>query len=107
MKTNNNFFRNFAINVLAVMGLGLGIFAPALGADDNEVLLDQQGDNLTLTILQAGSGNKLSGDASDGSDLVITGSNLIIDIIQDGDSNEIFGAWTGDGSGSTVWDSTF
>ena len=79
----------------------------ALGADDNEVLLDQQGDNLTLTILQAGSGNKLSGDASDGSDLVITGSNLIIDIIQDGDSNEIFGAWTGDGSGSTVWDSTF
>ena len=106
MKTKN-LFRNFAINVFAVMGLTVGLYAPALGADDNEVLLDQQGDNLTLTILQAGSGNKLSGDASDGSDLVITGSNLIIDIIQDGDSNEIFGAWTGDGSGSTVWDFYF
>ena len=32
---------------------------------------------------------------------------MIIDIIQDGDSNEIFGAWTGDGSGSTVWDFYF
>ena len=40
MKTKNNFFRNFAINVLAVMGPRLGIFAPVLGADDNEVLLD-------------------------------------------------------------------
>ena len=106
MKTRN-LFRNFAINVFAIMGLTVGLYAPALGADDNEVLLDQQGDNLTLTILQAGSGNKITGDASDGSDLVITGANLIIDIIQDGDSNEIFGAWTGDGSGSTVWDLYF
>ena len=78
MKTKN-LFKNFAINVFAVMGLTVGLFAPALGADDNEVLLDQQGDNLTLTILQAGSGNKISGDASDSADLVITGANLIID----------------------------
>ena len=106
MKTKN-LIDKFAINVFASVTLIFALASGSLAADDNEVLLDQQGDNLTLTILQAGNGNKISGDASDGSDLVITGANLIIDIIQDGNANEIFGAWTGDGSGSTVWDMYF
>jgi|TARA_B110000858_G_scaffold840_1_gene975 hypothetical protein len=106
MKTRN-FMNKIAINVFGVMGIILATMAPSLAADENEVFIDQTGDNLILTILQAGNSNKVSGDASQGSDLVISGSNLIIDIIQDGNGNEIFGAWTGNGSGSTVWDFYF
>ena len=106
MKTSN-LLHKFAINVFGVFGIILATMSPTLAADENEVFIDQQGDNLTLTILQAGNSNKVSGDASQSSDLVITGANLIIDIIQDGNGNEIFGAWTGDGSGSTVWDFYF
>ena len=51
MKTRN-LFRNFAVNVFAIVGVLAG--SQSLGATDNEVLLDQQGDNLVLTILQAG-----------------------------------------------------
>ena len=106
MKTSN-LLHKFAINVFGVFGIVLATMSPTLAADENEVFIDQQGDNLTLTILQAGNSNKVSGDVSQSSDLVITGANLIIDIIQDGNGNEIFGAWTGDGSGSTVWDFYF
>jgi hypothetical protein len=106
MKTRN-FMNKIAINVFGVMGIILATMAPSLAADENEVFIDQTGDNLILTILQAGNSNKVSGDASQGSDLVISGSSLIIDIIQDGNGNEIFGAWTGNGTGSTVWDFYF
>jgi len=106
MKTRN-FIDKIAINVFGVFGIILATMMPGLAADENEVFIDQQGDNLTLTILQAGNANKLSGNAGVSSDLAITGANLIIDIIQDGNGNEIFGAWTGDGSGSTVWDLYF
>ena len=81
--------KNLAVSVFAFACL---VISPVY-ADDNEVLLDQQGDNLTLTILQAGYGNTLSGDASQSSDLVVTGSSLIIDLIQDGNNNDMFGAW--------------
>ena len=106
MKTRN-FMNKIAINVFGVMGIILATMAPSLAADENEVFIDQTGDNLILTILQAGNSNKVSGDAAQGSDLVISGSSLIIDIIQDGNGNEIFGAWTGNGTGSTVWDFYF
>jgi len=99
MKTINK-FKMLAVSVFACIGL---LVSPVF-ADDNEVLLDQEGDNLTLTILQAGYGNTLSGDSSQGSDLVITGSSLIIDLIQDGNNNDMFGAWILDGSGSSVLD---
>ena len=102
MKTISK-FRNFAVSVFAFTCLLSG----QLIADDNEVLLDQEGDNLVLTILQAGYGNTLSGNATQGADLTLTGSNLILDLIQDGNSNDMFGSWVLDGSGSTVLDFYF
>ena len=101
MKTN--VIKQFTIQVFAIVSLIVG--SSALGATDNEVLLDQQGDNLVLTILQAGSGNQISGDASAGSDLIVTGNSLIIDVIQDGNSNKFYGDLIFDGSGSSVMDS--
>ena len=99
MKTNR-FFNKLAVSVFALIGL----MANPLSADDNEVLLDQTGDNLVLTILQAGYGNTLSGDATQSSDLVLTGSSLILDLIQDGNNNDFFGKLILDGSGSSVLD---
>jgi len=102
MKTVFN-LKKLTVSVFALIGL---LSMPLL-AEDNEVLLDQQGDNLTLTILQAGYGNTLSGDASQGSDLTLTGSSLILDLIQDGNTNDMFGSWVLDGSGSSVLDFYF
>ena len=92
--------RKLTFSVFALVGL---MSMPIL-ADDNEVLLDQEGDNLTLTILQAGYGNTLSGDATQSSDLTLTGSSLILDLIQDGNSNDMFGSWVLDGTGTSVLD---
>lgn len=92
--------KNIAFGVFALIGL----MANPVLADDNEVLLDQEGDNLTLTILQAGYGNTLSGNATQGADLTLTGSNLILDLIQDGNSNDMFGSWVLDGNGTSVLD---
>lgn len=91
---------NKAVSVFAFACL---LIAP-LSAEDNEVLLDQSGDNLVLTILQAGYGNTLSGDSTQSTDLTLTGSSLILDLIQDGNSNDMFGSWVLDGSGSSVLD---
>ena len=91
---------NLAVGVFALIGL---MFNPVL-ADDNEVLLDQTGDNLVLTILQAGTGNTVSGDATESTDLILNGNNIILDLIQDGDNNDFFGSLVLDGSGSTVLD---
>lgn len=92
--------KNLAVGVFALIGL----MANPVLADDNEVLLDQTGDNLVLTILQAGYGNTLSGDATQSSDLVLTGNSLILDLIQDGNNNDFFGKLVLDGSGSSVLD---
>ena len=92
--------KNLAVGVFAFIGL----MANPVLADDNEVLLDQTGDNLVLTILQAGTGNTVSGDSSEGSDLILNGNNIILDLIQDGDNNDFFGSLVLDGSGSTVLD---
>ena len=89
MKTIN-VLRSIAVNVFAIVGIA--VTSLSLYASDNEVLLDQQGDNLILTILQAGYGNQISATATAGAgDLVVTGGNLIIDIIQDGNSNKFYG----------------
>jgi hypothetical protein len=92
--------KNLAVGVFALIGL---MSNPVL-ADDNEVLIEQEGDNLTLTILQAGTGNTVSGNATQGADLILTGNNIILDLIQDGDNNDFFGSLVLDGSGSTVLD---
>ena len=101
MKTNKFFTK--IVGVFALVGL----MANPVVAEDNEVLLDQSGDNLVLTILQAGYGNTLSGNASQGTDLTLTGSSLILDLIQDGNTNDMFGSWVLDGSGSSVLDFYF
>jgi hypothetical protein len=92
--------KNLAVGVFALIGL---MSNPVI-ADDNEVLIDQEGDNLTLTILQAGTGNTVSGNSGATADLTLTGNNIILDLIQDGDNNDFFGALVLDGSGSTVLD---
>ena len=102
MKTSK-FLNKLAVSVFAFIGL----LSMPLVAEDNEVLLDQSGDNLTLTILQAGYGNTLSGNATQGADLTLTGSNIILDLIQDGNTNDMFGSWVLDGSGSSVLDFYF
>ena len=66
----------------------------AAGANDNEILLDQSGDTLTLTIDQIGYGNKLCGTLNSGAcatDWVFTGSNNNFDIDMIGNLNQIFG----------------
>jgi len=99
----------------AVMFLGLTATSPlalSQSATDNEILLEQVGDTLNLTILQQGYGNKISGDSTQGSDMTITGSSLNIDIDLIGNSNNFYGNmttsnstldWTITGS-SNVWD---
>jgi hypothetical protein len=97
-----------------VMTAGLMFSGVALSqsATDNEILLDQAGDTLTLVILQQGYGNKISGDSTQGSDLDINGSSLNINLDQVGNSNKFFGAITADSStydwtftgDSNVWD---
>ena len=64
------------------------------GANDNEIMLDQSGDTLTLTIDQVGYGNKLCGTISNGAcatDWVLTGSNNTFDIDMIGNLNQVFG----------------
>lgn len=102
MKT---FSRNIIASVFAT--ICLTVLSIDVAGADNEVLIDQVGDNLTLTVLQAGYGNSLSGDTGQSTDLTLTGESLIIDLIQDGNMNEVFGSWILDGSGSSVLDMYF
>lgn len=100
----NSFFATFALLFSAT--------AFSQSATDNEILLEQVGDTLNLTILQQGFGNKISGDSTQSTDLVITGSSLNIDLDQIGNSNKFYGAITSDSStldwtftgDSNVWD---
>lgn len=85
------------------------------GTNDNEILLDQSGDTLNLTIDQVGYGNKLCGSLSSGacaSDWVLTGNTLTIDIDMIGNLNQIYGPTLFDSTtvdlsltgNSNVWD---
>ena len=89
-----------------VMAFGLmfsgSVFSQS--ATDNEILIDQAGDTLTLIILQQGYGNKISGDSSESSDLAISGSTVSINLDQVGNSNKFYGAITAD---SSTYDWTF
>lgn len=70
----------------------------AQGASDNEILITQTGDNLTLTIDQNGYGNKISGDSTQSTDLTLTGSSMTLNIDQIGNSNKLYGSATSDSS---------
>lgn len=91
-------------NSLAILALAFCGTAYPQSATDNEILIEQVGDTLNLTINQQGYGNKISGDSLQGSDLVITGSTLNIDLDQVGNNNNFYGAITAD---SFTFDWTF
>jgi hypothetical protein len=103
---------NFFSTAFAVVCLGISSWASAQSATDNEILIEQVGDTLNLTINQQGYGNKISGDSTQGTDLVITGSSLTIDVDQIGNSNNFYGPITADNAtldwlftgDSNVWD---
>lgn len=102
----------FFSTAFAVVCLGISSLASAQSATDNEILIEQVGDTLNLTINQQGYGNKISGDSTQGTDLVITGSSLTIDVDQIGNSNNFYGPITADNAtldwlftgDSNVWD---
>lgn len=99
-------------SVWAVLAMFSSVNVLAQSATDNEILIEQVGDTLDLTIIQQGYGNKISGDSSQGSDMVITGSTLTIDLDQVGNNNKFYGDITADGftfdwtftGDSNVWD---
>jgi len=76
----------------------------AQGTTDNEILITQTGDTLTLTIDQNGYGNKISGDSTQSTDLTLTGSSITLNLDQIGNSNKFFGSATSD---SSVYNITF
>jgi len=102
----------FFSTAFAVICLGISSWASAQSATDNEILIEQVGDTLNLTINQQGYGNKISGDSTQGTDLVITGSSLTIDVDQIGNSNNFYGTISADNAtldwlftgDSNVWD---
>lgn len=75
-----------------LLGMMLLLGLPAQ-ASDNEVLLDQTGDNLTLDILQAGYGNKIRNLNSITGDAYLNGATNTVSIQQRGNYNDI-GIWT-------------
>jgi hypothetical protein len=90
-----------AIKVVAIGALLLPITGWTVGTTDNEIMLDQAGDTLTLTIDQVGYGNKIGGTVTSGlvaSDWILTGSTVTMDIDMIGNLNQIFGP--------TLFDST-
>jgi|TARA_R110000803_G_scaffold25524_6_gene61015 hypothetical protein len=92
--------------------MSMSSIVSAAGTTDNEILLDQQGTTLTLTIDQQGYGNKVAGDTSSATDFLITGGTVTFNLDQVGNLNKFFGplisdnatinaVFTGD---SNVWD---
>ena len=81
------------------LSLGLtGIVSAA--ADDNEIWLQQSGDNLVLNFTQRGYGNKVGGDDFSGTsiDMILTGATNSLTLLQDGDNNKLFGPFIADTS---------
>jgi hypothetical protein len=105
-------FKHFITSAFAVVCLGMSSLVFAQSTTDNEILIEQVGDTLNLTINQQGYGNKISGDSSQSTDLVITGATLNIDLDQIGNSNKFYGPITADSftmdwtftGDSNIWD---
>ena len=68
-------------------------FVFAQATDDNEIMIEQSGDTLTLYIDQVGYGNKIGGTdfSSSSSDMLITGSSLTFNLDMIGNQNLIYG----------------
>jgi hypothetical protein len=69
-------------------------------ANDNEIFIEQTGNNVELTIQQIGAGNKYGGDNFSGTsiDMTMTVSDSYLDILLDGDYNKMFGTIATTGS---------
>jgi len=112
MKAKNTSLHTFFTSAFAVVCLGMSSLVFAQSTTDNEILIEQVGDTLNLTINQQGYGNKISGDNTQSTDLVITGSSLNIDLDQIGNSNKFYGPITADSftmdwlftGDSNIWD---
>lgn len=78
-------------------------FVFAQATDDNEIMIEQSGDTLTLYIDQVGYGNKigLNDFSSSGADMTITGSSLNFNLDMIGNQNLIFGPIEMDSSALT------
>ena len=78
-------------------------FVFAQATDDNEIMIEQSGDTLSLYIDQVGYGNKIGLDdfTSSGSDMTIIGSNLTFDLDMIGNQNLIYGPIEMDSSSLT------
>lgn len=78
-------------------------FVFAQATDDNEIMIEQSGDTLTIYIDQVGYGNKIGLDdfSSSGSDMTIVGSSLTFDLDMIGNQNLIFGPIEMDSSALT------
>lgn len=104
--------KKLLVSAFAVVCFSMSNLAFGQSATDNEILIEQVGNTLDLTIIQDGYGNKISGDSADGTDLVITGAGLTIDLDQVGNSNKFYGDITSDNStlnwtftgDSNIWD---
>lgn len=85
--------------LLLCLSLGLTGFVTA-AADDNEIWLQQSGDNLTLDFTQKGYGNKVGGDdfSSSAIDMILTGGTNSFTLLQDGDANKLYGPFIADNS---------
>lgn len=101
---------------LLALFCGVGLFTSsnlhAAGTTDNEILLDQQGTTLTLTIDQQGYGNKVGGNTGMTSDFLITGATVTFNLDQVGNLNKFFGPLISDNAtinavftgNSNIWD---
>ena len=94
---------NKLTSIAAVLFLFTANSVFAQATDDNEIMIEQSGDTLTLYIDQVGYGNKIGLDdfSSSGSDMTITGSSLTFDLDMIGNQNLIFGPLVLDSSSLT------
>ena len=76
-----------------ILSLTMGNLA-AQASDDNEIMIEQVGDTLKLYIDQIGYGNKIGLNdysSGSGSDMIITGSSLELDLDFTGNENLLYG----------------
>jgi len=95
-KLNNMEPKDTPLLVLGYIILGMLLFLPATANADNEILIDQTGDLLDMTIVQSGSNNLFTGLNGSG-DATVSGNNKEVDVSMDG-KNNTFKTWSHGGN---------
>jgi len=85
---------------LGILVIVLFFTAQACYAQDNEINIDQTGNNLTLDILQAGYGNTIRRLDNANSAAILSGATNTVSLQQRGNNN-VLGIWTS-GSDQTL-----